>query len=81
MWTNHWFNISPVSAWGKHRITIHVFPGTKTYRRGGFFIHGGNHIGSAGCINLHVQMEKFVINLQTATRSSQNCYIPLTVRY
>lgn len=81
MWTNHWYNISPRSAWGNHRITIHIFSETKTYDRGGFFIHGGNHLGSAGCINLHSQMEKFVMNLQKAIQDIPDCYIPLIVSY
>ncbi|MGN4069377.1 DUF2778 domain-containing protein [Burkholderia gladioli] len=81
MWTtNHWYNIAPRAAWGDHRITIHVMPGTATFDRGGFFIHGGTHAGSAGCINLHAGMEQFVKDLQTATGGA-DCYIPLTVQY
>ncbi|WP_083380147.1 tlde1 domain-containing protein [Paraburkholderia fungorum] len=81
MWTNHWYNIAPRGAWGDHRITIHVFPGTATFGRGGFFIHGGSHAGSAGCINLHSRMEDFVRDLEAATAGSPDCYIPLTVSY
>jgi hypothetical protein len=81
MWTNRWFNIAPRDAWGDHRLTIHVWPGTDTYGRGGFFIHGGAHTGSAGCINLRAAMEEFVADLQAATNNSSNCYIPLTVQY
>lgn len=81
MWTNRWYSLAPQAAWGDHRITIHVFPGTQTYERGGFFIHGGTHAGSAGCINLHAAMESFVRALAEAVASSPDCYIPLTVRY
>jgi hypothetical protein len=81
MWTNHWYNLAPRAAWGVHRITIHVFPGTQTYGRGGFFIHGGTHSGSAGCINLHMGMEALVRDLQTAIGGNPDCYIPLTVQY
>jgi len=81
MWTNHWYNLAPRAAWGDHRLTIHVFPGTQTYGRGGFFIHGGTHTGSAGCINLHNRMEDFVRDLTAATRGLSDCYIPLTVAY
>ncbi|WP_434113717.1 tlde1 domain-containing protein [Paraburkholderia caffeinilytica] len=81
MWTNHWYNVAPRAAWGDHRITIHVFPGTETYGRGGFFLHGGTHPGSAGCINLHGRMENLVRDLQTATVASPDCYILLTVEY
>lgn len=81
MWENHWYNLAPRAAWGDHRITIHVYPGTQTFRRGGFFIHGGTHAGSAGCINLHAGMETFVRDLNEAATPSPDCYIPLTVRY
>nr|WP_239483032.1 tlde1 domain-containing protein [Paraburkholderia sp. C35] len=81
MWTNRWYSLAPRSAWGNHRITIHVFPGTQTHDRGGFFIHGGTHSGSAGCINLHMAMEAFVRDLQAAVGNIPDCYIPLSVRY
>jgi len=71
----------PAGRVGDHRITIHVFPGTQTYERGGFFIHGGSHAGSAGCINLHAGMEDFVNDLKETTPSSPECYVPLTIRY
>jgi hypothetical protein len=81
MWTNRWYKIGSFDAWGNHRITINVYPGTETYGRGGFFIHGGEHLGTAGCINLHAAMEQFVVDLEAATKDSPECYIPLTVRY
>lgn len=81
MWTNHWYNLAPRAAWGDHRLTIHVFPGTQTFGRGGFFIHGGTHAGSAGCINLHSRMEDLVRDLKAATMKSPDCYIPLIVEY
>jgi len=80
-WTNRWYSLAPRAAWGNHRITIHVFPGTQTYNRGGFFIHGGTHAGSAGCINLYGRMEDLLRDLKAATSSSPDCYIPLNVRY
>lgn len=33
-------------SWGTHRVTIHPESGTKTFGRGGFFIHGGAVPGS-----------------------------------
>ncbi len=81
MWTNNWYNIAPRAAWGDHRLTIHVMPGTQTFGRGGFFIHGGTHAGSAGCINLHARMEDFVRDIEAATKATPKCYIPLTVQY
>ncbi len=48
------------SAWGKHRIWLKPKAGTKTYKRSGFSIHGGDSAGSAGCIDLVGQMSEFV---------------------
>ncbi|NML29674.1 tlde1 domain-containing protein [Paraburkholderia antibiotica] len=81
MWENHWYNLAARASWGNHRITIHVYPGTQTYGRGGFFIHGGTHAGSAGCINLKAGMDLFVRDLRQAAAQSPDCYIPLSVRY
>lgn len=49
-----------VSAWGRNRIWLHPKPGTKTYERSGFSIHGGDSPGSAGCIDLTNSMPAFV---------------------
>src|SRR5689334_20829072 len=38
--------------WGKWRAPLEPFPGTNTYGRSGFFIHGGDSPGSAGCIDI-----------------------------
>lgn len=81
MGTNHWYNLASRAAWGNLRITIHVMPGTNTFGRGGFFVHGGTHAGSAGCINLRGRMEDFVRDLQAATAKCPDCYIRLTVGY
>jgi L,D-transpeptidase-like protein len=67
------------SGWGMYRITIHQYPGTQTKGRGGFFLHGGNHIGSAGCINLGLGIDGFVRDLQSELNSNETCYIPLSV--
>ncbi|WP_279612141.1 tlde1 domain-containing protein [Burkholderia latens] len=81
MWTNRWYNLASRAAWGDHRLTIHVMPGTSTFGRGGFFIHGGTHAGSAGCINLHAGMENFVREIEDATKGAPECRVPLTVQY
>ncbi|EYF04447.1 tlde1 domain-containing protein [Chondromyces apiculatus] len=47
-------------SWGLHRVWLHPKPGTETYGRSGFSIHGGSVPGSAGCIDLTDQMEAFV---------------------
>ena len=70
-----------VMAWGNHRITIHPYPATKTYGRGGFFIHGGARPGSAGCIDLHRFMPDFVKDLRKSVGNRDECYIDLTVAY
>jgi Protein of unknown function (DUF2778) len=68
-------------AWGNYWVTIHVFPGTKTFNRGGFFIHGGTTPGSIGCIDLTTEMDVFVKDLRQAADGKTNCYVPLTVKY
>jgi len=68
------------SAWGNFRISIHPYPDTTTFGRGGFFIHGGSTPGSAGCIDLTDQMDKFIQDLRAGVRES-SCHIPLTVEY
>jgi hypothetical protein len=84
MWENNWFKSlarTPRSAWGNFRLTIHPYPGTQTHGRGGFFIHGGAVPGSAGCIDLTVNIDKFVEQLTKELEGLPECYIPLAVRY
>ncbi len=38
--------------WGDWRVQLHREPGTKTFGRTGFFLHGGSMAGSAGCIDI-----------------------------
>jgi len=80
-WENAWYKIGSESAWGKYRITIHPFPKTNTYNRGGFFIHGGDLPGSAGCIDLTTQMSQFYKDLKREINTNTNCYIILKVDY
>lgn len=81
MWENAWYKRGAQRPWGNFRITIHPYPGTETYKRGGFFIHGGTVPGSAGCIDLTTNMDKFVDKLTNELGGLPKCYIPLTVRY
>jgi hypothetical protein len=37
--------------WGDWRDPIHPLPRVNTYGRSGFFLHGGNWPGSAGCVD------------------------------
>jgi hypothetical protein len=80
LWTNRWYKSGSVDAWGNYRITIHPFLTTDTFKRGGFFIHGGKILGSAGCIDLTKYMDTFVKDLSSelATRA---CQIHLKVDY
>ncbi|WP_162629258.1 DUF2778 domain-containing protein [Moritella yayanosii] len=38
--------------WGDWRIRLYPEKNTKTFGRDGFFIHGGDINGSAGCIDI-----------------------------
>jgi hypothetical protein len=68
-------------SWGNYRITIHPFTTTETYGRGGFFIHGGTHAGSAGCINLHGDMDNFERDLLGEVQGFGDCKVLLDVEY
>lgn len=81
LWTNAWWKRGSASAWGNYRITIHVFPGTKIYDRGGFFLHGGTVPGSAGCIDLSLRMDDFVAALREELGEEKHCYVSLSVYY
>jgi hypothetical protein len=65
-------------GWGTHRITVHPFDTTRTFGRGGFFIHGGTVAGSAGCIDLTSQMEEFARLLAATPRGHK---VKLHVNY
>jgi hypothetical protein len=80
LWTNSWYNRGSEASWGKYRITIHPFTTTDTYKRGGFFIHGGKVLGSAGCIDLTHHIDKFVSDLETEG-AMRKCQLHLTIRY
>ena len=46
-------NLPIVGAdWGSFRVPIHPESGTNIFGRSGFFLHGGNLPGSAGCIDV-----------------------------
>ena len=38
--------------WGDWRVPLHPVPGTNTFKRDGFYLHGGMFSGSAGCIDV-----------------------------
>jgi hypothetical protein len=79
---NAWYRFgNPSAGWGDYWITIHPYPSTETYKRGGFFIHGGRTPESAGCIDLSINMNHFVETLANELKNGGICYIPLTVWY
>lgn len=79
---NAWYRVrNSRSGWGDFWITIHPYPTTNTHKRGGFFVHGGKNPGSAGCIDLSSNMDRFVEAIQKELSGKPECYIPLTVRY
>lgn len=69
------------NAWGKYRIPLHPI-GKSTTTRSGFFIHGGQSFGSAGCIDVN-DNESQVFNLlfQDLSRKEQKCQIKICVKY
>lgn len=81
IWERPWYEFVKEPAWGNHRVTLHVMPGTRTRGRGGFFIHGGNTPGSAGCIDLTTSMDRFVARLRSLLQQSPNCFVPVRVQY
>jgi hypothetical protein len=80
LWTNKWYKRGSEASWGKYRVTIHPFTTTDTFKRGGFFIHGGKVLGSVGCIDLTSHIEKFVSDLEREG-AMRKCQIHLTVSY
>ena len=70
-------------SWGETRIIIHPRTFTKTFGRGGFFIHGGRQFGSAGCIDLADGMVDFTkaMELFSDPVRPNPCTIALTVKY
>ncbi|MEO0819030.1 MAG: tlde1 domain-containing protein [Pseudomonadota bacterium] len=68
-------------SWGRYRLSIHPFPTTITHSRGGFFIHGGTVAGSAGCIDLVREIDRFAEDLKREGLEGRRCQIHLTVQY
>jgi hypothetical protein len=81
LWERAIYKFWMEDAWGDYRITIHPYPDTKTHKRGGFFIHGGKTPGSAGCVDLTKNIDRFVDDLKAAVGENANCFVPLEVRY
>jgi len=81
-WENAWYKItSSYSGWGDFRVTIHPYPKSQTYGRGGFFIHGGTERGSAGCIDLTNKISYFYRDIRKELNGNTNCYVELKAKY
>lgn len=68
-------------GWGNYRAPINSQPGTATYGRGSFYIHGGSFEGSHGCIDLTDGMENFAKYYGTWLSSTKKRKIPMVVDY
>lgn len=51
-WARNGFGVGLGGDWGDFRVPIKPDGDTKTHGRDGFFIHGGEDPGSAGCIDV-----------------------------
>lgn len=51
------------SDWGTHFVSLQPSPGTETFGRSSFYIHGGKDPGSAGCIDIGSKMSDFAKRL------------------
>lgn len=69
-----------MSAWGEYRISIKqsAEQATRTGRTN-LFIHCGDSLGSAGCIDLSLGMNIFVHYLQKEHPKASNFWIPFRV--
>jgi len=81
LWQNRWWSPRSRSSWGNYALSIHPFHSTVTFGRGGFFIHGGDQLGSKGCIDLALSMDRFVQDLMEAISFQPKCSILLRVKY
>jgi len=81
IWDNAWYKNGSRAGWGEHRLTIHPYPKTETYGRGGFFIHGGHVPGSAGCIDLTSHIVGFIQAMEKELSGRPECFLSLTVNY
>jgi Tlde1 domain len=63
--TSRWSHIVKRTAWGAYSWSMHKADDTDAKGRSGFFIHGGDNPGSAGCIDVtsgDIKLEKYLQN-------------------
>ncbi len=75
--TSKYSHIIKKSAWGDYSWSLHIDNDTETYQRDGFFIHGGNSWGSAGCIDIKNGDKDLNVFLSGLC----DCFIPVNVHY
>ena len=68
-------------GWGNYRLSIKALPGTITYKRAGFYIHGGSLEGSHGCIDLTDEMKNFSKIYAAWSGATNKKTMPLEVKY
>jgi RHS repeat-associated protein len=68
--------------WGDWRIRIDPLPGTNTFGRDGFYLHGGRLPGSAGCIDIGggIFGNDITDQIKGLIATDPDGYIPLTVK-
>lgn len=55
-------------SWGKHRVKLVPESDTETFGRSGFYLHGGDELGSGGCIDTTHSMEDIVPYIRRAKK-------------
>jgi RHS repeat-associated protein len=65
--TEGWWGRDLTGDWGKYRVPLSPEPGTETYSRSGFFLHGGKSPGSAGCIDVGANDRQLFPQIRTNT--------------
>ena len=58
--TYRWQDDKKRPSWGDYRVPLELADNTETYGRSNMYIHGGEELGSAGCIDLGSNMDRLV---------------------
>ncbi len=68
--------------WGSWRVPLHPLPATNVMGRSGFFLHGGQIPGSAGCVDFGggIFGSSLTDELLQDIRNDPNGIVPLTVQ-
>ena len=74
--TYKWMRDEKLPAWGNYRVPLEADDGTDTRGRHSMYIHGGDELGSAGCIDVGPNMDRLAPYIKN-NRSS----VKVLVRY